>query len=91
MREYLLRLDGFTRAARREMEGRRWEAWRLLMPYYKKGQEPRTPQAFYRFEWEEPDEDDVPAPEECKVTEEQATELNRIVAMHLERINRKDG
>lgn len=91
MREYSLRLEGFTRAQRRDYEGRRWLAWRLLAPYYKKGQTPQTPQAFWRFEWEAPEVEDVPEAEDCKLEQWQVDELNRIVALHLERINRKDG
>lgn len=91
MREYWLRLDGFHRAQRRDYEGLRWLAWRLLAPYYKKGQAPHTPQAFWRFEWEVPELEDVPEPEDCKLSEEQVGELNRIVALHLARLKEKDG
>lgn len=91
MREYMLRLEGFVRARRREYEGRRWTVWRLLGPYYKKGQAPQTPQALYRFEWEVPEEVEAPEPEDCKLKQEQVDELNRIVALHMKKINRSNG
>lgn len=78
LHEYRLRLEGFERSRRFEWEQTRWKVWQLMTPHYKKGQAPKTPQAFLRFPWERISEADMPTVEEVHVTKEQSDELNRI-------------
>ena len=92
MREYSLRLDGFTRAIRRGYELARWKVWQEMMPHYKKGQAPTSPEAYFRFEWEEPTEEEIAErKEESKISPEQVAELNRLVALHLNKTQRNNG
>ena len=84
MREYSLKFDGFERKIRRDYEGMRWAVWQMMMPHFKKGQAPHTPQAFVRFPWEEAPAEGV-TQEDCKLTEGQINELNRMAALHNER------
>ena len=88
MREYLLRSDGFTRARRLDYEHLRWLVWQMMMPHYKKGRAPGSPKAFLRFGWEEmTDEEAAERLEECKVSDEEIEELNRLIEMHHKRVN----
>jgi len=81
LHEYRLRFEGFDRQRRFEWEQTRWKVWQLMTPHYKKGQAPKTPQAFMRFPWEKMTEEEVRKHvEDCHVTQEQADELNRIFA-----------
>lgn len=50
--EYELRSKAYERQAQQRWELARWQVWQLLSPHYKKGQAPKTPQAFCRFPWE---------------------------------------
>lgn len=89
-REYFLRLEGWERAKRAKYELLRWEAWRLMAPYYKKGQAPTTPQDYLRFPWEEPTEEEIAShKDDSNLTQGQVDELNRLVALHMENVNRK--
>lgn len=66
----------------------RWLAWQILIPNFKKGRAPSTPQAFIRFDWEEPEEVEIKRKlESCKVTEEQAEQLNMILEYHHRKVS----
>jgi len=66
----------------------RWLAWQILMPSFKKGRAPSTPQALIRFDWEEPEEAEIKRKlESCKVTEEQAEQLNMILEYHHRKVS----
>ena len=83
MREYLLRSDGFPRARRLDYEHLRWLVWQMMMPHFKRGRVPGSPRAFLRFGWEEMSEEEAAERlEECKVSEEEIEELNRLVELH---------
>lgn len=79
MHEYQLRLKGKEREIQREWELTRWQTWQMMRPNFKKGSEPKTPQAFVRFPWEQPEADEAREKmERSRVTEAQAAVLNRI-------------
>lgn len=80
-REYELRRKGHEEAAREEWERIRWKAWRdiLLSPHIKRLDKPRSPKAFLRFPWEEPEDDELRRKaEDYRVSPEEEAELNRI-------------
>lgn len=58
-------------------------AWQnlLLSPNIKPANKPKTPQAFYRFAWEQPTEDELRKKvQEYTVTPQEIEGLNRIFA-----------
>ena len=60
----------------------------MMMPHYKKGRAPGSPKAFLRFGWEEMTEEEAAERlEECKVSDEEIEELNRLIEMHHKRVN----
>lgn len=78
-----MRLKGQEEREQREWERARWMVWRQLSPYYKQGQAPRTPQAFFRFPWEvESREDMQERYERCKPTAAELEWLNRLTSKH---------
>lgn len=80
-REYDLRRRGLEEAAREEWERIRWMAWQnvLLSPNIKSANKPRTPRAFWRFPWEEPEDEELRRKAaDYRVSPEEEAELNRI-------------
>lgn len=59
----------------------RWMAWQNALPNFERARRPRTPQAYWRFPWEQPSEDELrEKAEQYRVSAEEAAELNRIFA-----------
>ena len=80
-REYDLRRRGLEKAQQEEWERLRWIAWQnvLLSPNIKSHNKPKSPRAFLRFPWEEPESEELKRKaEEYRVSPEEAAELNRI-------------
>ena len=87
MHEYLLRSEGFTRARQLDYEHLRWLAWQMMMPHFKRGRVPASPRAFLRFGWEKMTEEEAAEKlAECKVTEGETEELNRLIEIHHKKI-----
>jgi len=81
--EFTLRLKGHEKETQRKWELARWMAWQtmLLSPNIKPGNKPKTPHAFCPFPWEELDNEALKKKaDQCKVTEDEKNELNRIFA-----------
>ena len=71
----------------------RWIAWQnmMLSPHIKPVNKPKTPTAFCRFPWDEPEGDELKRKaEQYRVTPEEIAELNRIFA-EVEAAQKKDN
>lgn len=82
MYEYQIRLDGKNEEQQEKWNVARWIAWQgmLMSPYIKAHQKPKTAQAFCRFPWERPDQEELAEKaKQYRVTPEEEAALNKIL------------
>lgn len=83
--EYQLRLKGYEQKIQERWIFARWAAWQnvLLSPNIKPAHKPKTPQAFCRFPWEQPNEAEMAEKaKQYRITPEEEAALNRILEQY---------